>query len=566
MKVTNYISGVLFLIMLWGVQACSFLEIEPSKEFERDDYYADATQAQMALAGVYAKLHEQYKEHLSIWLNAGTDELLHAKQASSTRGSEISKFTYNAFDENVRKMWTQSYDLIARANDFIYNLEGRDTISKMEPELRYGMIGEALTLRAMSYLNLVRMYEYVPLRIDPFVDIAQQEEDLHLKVAAPEETYDQIITDLEAAIDLLPESPAQYGRISKAAAQGLLARTYLSLTGVRMNGGNVGMEECYKRVVSHCDGVINGGKHSLLELYEDVFLKEIQQVQDDREVIWEVMYQYTTERDLGGYIGNYNGARVKGAVNTDPEGNPHVYITPHLNQVYGAEYEGTPMDNPDTRHGWNVTPYNTNYTNGEYNFPAVDITNKLRWYAGKWKRVMRVHEGDDEDGNPIYKAAKLETGSINKWRTSINFPLLRYSDILLMKAEAMNALYGPIMNATAPINEVRARAGVGSIEELLIASGEGVSQESLQKAIQDERMRELCFEGHRRFDLVRWGLLESNMKALNETILNYPDYDPSKDVFLTYPGNNVAERHVVFPLPNDEITLNPKLTQHPLWR
>ena len=207
MKLNKYISGVLFLIMVWGIQSCEFLEVKPENQFERDDYYQDASQAQVALASVYNKLSEPYKEHLSIFLNAGTDELLHSKVPSTARGSEMSKFAYNAFDVDIRKMWTMSYDLVAKTNDFIYNMEGRDTIAKLTSEERLSMIGEALTLRALSYLNLVRMYEYVPLRIDPFVDIADESDELHLSAADPADIYDQIIDDLESAIGYLSTSP-----------------------------------------------------------------------------------------------------------------------------------------------------------------------------------------------------------------------------------------------------------------------------------------------------------------------------------------------------------------------
>ncbi|MBR8534495.1 RagB/SusD family nutrient uptake outer membrane protein [Carboxylicivirga sediminis] len=558
-----YIS--LFVIVVAGLTSCEFLELDPTNEFERDDYYKDRNQAEMALAGVYSQLAELYKEHMSIWLSAGTDEFLHNKLASSTRGSEISKFNYNAFNTDIKRIWTMSYTLISRTNDLIYNLEGRDTIAYMTFEQRQAMIGEALTLRAFSYLNLVRMFEYVPVRTLPFVDIAEDNGDLHLKSQEPQVVYNQIIADLSAATGMLPDEPYAFGRVSKSVAHGLLARAYLHLAGTRVNGGDVGVEECYSQVVKHCNAIIESGRHSLLDDYSEVFLNQIQEIQDNREIMWEVVFKYTTERDLGGFIGNYNGPKVGGEVNDDPEGNPLVYITATLNQLYGAEFEETPGSNPDERHGWNSIPYNINFKDGAYSFPG-DISNKLRWYGGKWRRVQRVVSGTNASGDDVYTARVLENGAINKWRTSINYPLLRYADVLLMKAEAVNQLYGPTLDAIDNVNAVRLRAGAATVQELLDSEGLALTQEELLEVIKDERSRELCFEGLRRFDLVRWGTLVEAMKEQNSLIINHPDYDPAKDEFLTYPGNAVEERHNVFPIPNDEITLNKNVQQHPLWK
>jgi len=563
MKSTIYKIGVVLGVITILLSSCEFLELEPTSEFERGDYYQDKKQTEMAVAAVYTKMAESYKEHLSIWMSSGTDELLHNKLASTARGSDLCKYTYNAFSIDIRKVWTQSYSLISTANDVIYNLEGRDSIPELSLNDRQVMIGEVLTLRAFTYLNLVRMFEYVPLRTLPFVDIADENGDLHLESQGPEVIYNQIIKDLEAAIGMLPEEPLAYGRISKYAAHGILARAYLHYGGTRVAGGDIGTEECYEQALWNCNEIISSAKHSLLSDYEDVFLNEIQQAQDSREIIWEVNFVYTNERDLGGYIGNYNGPKVEGTSNTDPEANPHNFITASLNQLYGKSFEETPELNTDKRHNWNVIPYNINYDDGVYSFPS-NISNKLRWYAGKWRRVQRL-SSEDEDGVVSYGALPLETGAISRWRTSVNFPLVRYADILLMKAEIINHLYGPTIDALDAINQVRNRAEASDVQDLLVSEGKSLTQENLFQTLIDERSRELCFEGHRRFDLVRWGILLETMRNQNELIRNHPDYDSSKDEFLTYPGNAAGERHDVFPVPNDEITLNKNIKQHPLW-
>ncbi|TLX75774.1 RagB/SusD family nutrient uptake outer membrane protein [Labilibacter sediminis] len=568
-KILNktYSKYLILITIILGLVSCEFLDVEPEDQFERVAYYENNRHAEMALAGVYGKLKNLYERNMSIVLNSGTDEFLFSLSNTSQKGGELSVFTYTAFDTNLKNIWQNHYTLISRANDFIYNIEGRDSIEGLSPERRQNMLGEALTLRALSYLNLVRMFEYIPLRKEPFVDVAEGGEDIHLAGSDPKDIYNLIIADLQAAIGVLPVNSKEYNRVSKYAAHGLLARTFLHLAGDRVNGGDYTLEECYDQVVSNCDAIINSGEHGLLSDYVDVFMNQIKQIESDREMIWEVSFVYTVERNMGGKIGNDNGPKVAETnSNTNPVGNPSVKAAISLNRLYGLDYEHDPAGNPDLRHGWNIVNYNINYnkTNLEYTFPG-DIASSLDWYGGKWRRVLRAEE-TDEEGNVSYNAEYLEIGGMyDKWNTSINFPLLRYSDVLLMKAEALNELHGPIMDAVDLVDQIRERAGASDVQTLLVEQGDGLSQETFFEVIKDERSRELCFEGLRRFDLVRWGLLVDVMRVQNELMINHPDYNASNDEVLIVPGNEVDEKHNVFPIPNDELTLNTKISQHPLW-
>ncbi len=540
-------------LMLSLLSSCNFLDTELSDRFDREDFFDNEVHTYSFLAGVYGSLRPAYMTNMSIWINAGTDEMLYNQNVSDRAGSEISRFAYSSFDKEVTLVWQKSYASINQANDLIYNLEARDTISGLDMINKRSMLGEGLTIRALNYLNLVRMFENIPLRLLPMNDVAHTQEDLLLPPSTPTKVYDQIIEDLEQAIPMLPEKAIEYGRISKSAAQGILVRAYMHLAGNRLKGGSLGIEECYRRAIANSDEIINDGKHSLLPDYKQVFLNQIYTIPDDNEVLWEIDFKVTSDRDDGSQVGFYSGPRTSGPDANSPNTNAWLYSSVELEDVY--------LKNPnDTiRSRWNISPFRIQYKEKYKDYIATEVTNHIQFYPGKWKRMDRTLV---PNGRSIVTA--LEPGYISKYRTSFNFPIIRYSDVLLMKAEAMNAIYGPSGEVFGLINQVRSRAGVRDIEEELQDTGNGISKDAVLKALQDERMRELCFEGLRRFDLVRWGILEQNVHALSEK-MKLTDSWRDEFLYMTIPLDEAEHKHQIFPIPDDELVVNANMTQNPEW-
>jgi hypothetical protein len=192
----------------------------------------------------------------------------------------------------------------------------------------------------------------------------------------------------------------------------------------------------------------------------------------------------------------------------------------------------------DVRRDWAIADYrfiaNSDPPAKEY-WSAVD-PNKTQLYnrfIGKYRR--------DYELNP--DKVKNNCGT--------NFPLLRYSDVLLMAAEAENALNGPTEKAHGWLNEVRSRAETSPVE--------GVTQkDEFLRIIRDERYMELCFEGLRKLDLIRWGIL---LERLNEVL----DYNRQNGYTSNVPLENVSEKDYYLPIPSRELTLNRKLVQNPGW-
>ena len=211
----------------------------------------------------------------------------------------------------------------------------------------------------------------------------------------------------------------------------------------------------------------------------------------------------------------------------------------------------------------------------QFNADYTDFSARMLWYLGPSKEEWDKFNGlggssaptsfydkyDEWDLRLEHNLAKTWRGQafkdsriaiIKYWdRTGkqmldhdgLNFPVFRYADVLLMYAEALNEWKGgPTQEAYDAINEIRERAGVDEIEEL--------DYKQFQSFIRDERARELCYEGHRRFDLVRWGILVETVKRVSKEI-------NSKG------GEYISEAHNLCPIPQTEIIKNSNLEQNP---
>ncbi|WP_082304980.1 RagB/SusD family nutrient uptake outer membrane protein [Persicobacter sp. CCB-QB2] len=547
---TINIKSLAILFLIGCMPSCSFLDLDPVREYERKDFYATADQAMMGLVGVYGNLRPLYRRNLSVNLSLGTDEIVLNKASDNTLGALIARHTFNRYTPEVNDIWTDSYRGISFANDFIYNMEGRGEIDGLSELQRKTYLGEGLALRALFYFNLVRLYEHVPLRLEPFTDYALTPEQLHMPNSPAAKVYDQIIDDLDAAIALLPESPRNHGAVGKLAAHGLLARVYLTLAGARLQGGNVGEMKCYEMAVFHCNQVISSGKHELLPSYRTVFLNQIQQRNIDKEILWDVVFKVEDIRNMGGMLGQWLGPKIPNVSPSLPAADSRGSVTPWLIDLFDAEL--------DSRFDWNIAAYNISYDDEFKTYKYNNIGDQNNFAIGKWRRAGLDLEMPDEDHVVFY-----EEGFLDRNSTSFDYPLVRYSDVLLMKAEALNQWKGINPEAIQALDEVRFRAGLVSITEGLAERGLALSPATFLEEIKDERARELCFEGHRRFDLVRWGEFT---RRIQETYQYSQEVHGESRLHFIVPGENVLPKHEVFPIPEDEINLNRNIEQHPDWQ
>lgn len=525
-------------ILFLGLTSChDELDQEPYSSISPETFYKNEAEARLALAAVYSDIASDalYGSLLSMNFTNGTDEAVYNRTNSNW---SVALYMNNSSTYNIEKAWMTLYKGINSANYFL----ARVTDADIEDGTRNKLLAEARFLRAFYYFDLVRLWGDVPLRKKPVTEGSAAN---NIVASPSSEVYDFITEDLSFAYKYLPNptgSTTEYGHASRTAAHALLARVYMTMAGKPLE-----KQDAYQLAINHCDSVINTGYHQLLPSYKQVFLNEIEDKNDDKEVIFEIQFGNLRPQGIreDGRIGNLNGVAIQ-LPKADASGNLNPY-------AYAFHYPTVTMINKfdnvnDNRYEWNIANWKVDKKGKVI---ILKETNKTNWYPGKFRRVDRVDNGDGTYGYKI-----LETGDIDKNFTGINYPYLRYSDILLMKAEALNEL-AKTGDAILYLNQVRNRAGLANIDPASVASKDDFFNE-----LMDERMREFCFEGIRKHDLIRWGRLKTNMEILRKDM---EDYGIATSSWYYRQCNNIEEKHNLLPIPLKEVTINQLLDQSELW-
>ena len=389
----------------------------------------------------------------------------------------------------VRRGWASASNIV------LNSLPGASDVSDA---VRDRCMGEAYFLRAHYYFLLVRLYGGVPLRLTPY----NPGESTAIARSTREETYAQILSDCQQAIDLLP-AKAEYdsenvGRACREAALAMMAEIKLTLA--------PGETSYYQDVADLCDEIASMGYDLTTCNFADNFDATIN---NGTESLFEVQYSGSTEYDFWG-------------------NNPQ------------ASWLSTFMG-----------PRNSDFVAGSYgwNLPTQEFMDQ--WEEGDLRKDLTVfYEGCPDFDGKVYKASYSNTGyNVRKFLVTkavspeyntnpANFVVYRYADVLLMKAEALNEM-GQTSEAAAPLNIVRRRAGLPDVS--------GLSQDQMREAIIHERRMELAFEGHRWFDLIRLG----------------GDGQYAIDFLHSIGKTNVNRDRLLFPIPQTEMDANPLMTQNP---
>ncbi len=511
--------------MILGCSSCSYLDKEPDF-LSPEHYYNKADQIEAALNGVYNRLIDpngrMYSKGLYSYL-AISDEAFYKN--ISINNIRVMQFDAGSLD--IGRFWEVLYEGVSRAN---YLIEYTDRTSLNTPEKK-ALLGEAYFLRGYYYFLLTSYFGEVPLKLQP----TESPNEKPLGKSSLKQIYDSIISDMKTAEQMVLSS-TELGtneRVSKTAVQAVMTRVYLKMAGYPLLD-----TDRYADALEYAKKVTDSGVHHLNPDYSQIFINHSQDINDPAECLWEVgMYgnKIGTE-DLAGSVGVENGILCRD-INIGYSGGA-MQVTKRL---YDSFEEG------DLRRDWVIAPY-CYQTDSETGVTTKKFYTEKQIYnrnPGKWRR-------------------EYELGTKAQMYNSTNFPIMRYSDVLLMKAEAINAVkHGPDAEAYEALNMVRRRAwgldpNTPSTECDL--NNIGNEQDFLQ-AIQRERFREFCFEGQRKLDLIRWGIYVTTM---NE----YGHEANANGGSFSYAGNsglNVTERNVVFPIPNTELTVNKLMTQNKGW-
>lgn len=561
----------LFLILftVLTVSSCNLLDIEPKDFTTPQTFYKNKEEAFMAVTGVYTTLRDVYGDTYSIQI-ASSDDLAYYDRNPITLGEMpvINNMTSTS-NPIVYSVWTSLYSGISNANLFLENIDR----TLIEEELKMTYVAEVKFLRAYYHFLLAQMFGNVPYRLETFKDIYKQD----MPATDMTEIMIKVATEIELVMpNLLEIENKSYasGRVSQSAAKGLLARIYLKLAGWPSDLG----KPMYEKALYWAKEVQSSGKHKLNADYAQIFINMASDKTELKESIFEVEMKGNRldGHEATGRIGN-----TMGIANSDMGAESLGYsygffsVTLNLWDIYNdldndqmAETyfnEGSIGDipseknHPDIRRDWNIAPYKFSsksekeyfrykgekYTNKDGKELTQDRTAYVTRNAGKYRREYEV------------------VTPRNKNHTPINVPVLRYSDVLLMVAEADNEVNnGPSADAINAMKQVRERA-LGSYDKV---NYEALNYESFKQLVKDERARELCFEFQRKYDLIRWNDYSAEMMKVVQYVSSDTRWDKTKSYAETNakPVTN-SKRHWWLPIPLDELSQNRALDQNPLW-
>ena len=553
-----------------ALSSCSFLEVEPHVICS-ETFYNSASEVQYGLAGVYGVMsNEQLYGNFYSVMCSNVDDLCYFNREQSNNLLQFQR--HSAGTSQIYDIWIELYQGINNANAFM------EAVVKTDFDKDGAAFNEARFLRAYYHFLLAQAWGNVPLRTSAVVSPSEV-----MIAATPQyEVLKWAADEMEACVAKADTSLVNApSRITRTTVQGILSRVYLFMAGATVGAGDAEKTEYLTNAMNHAFDVIDSEKHQLNPDYSEVFKNMIMDKYDTKyyESMWEVDFlgdRSSAENWSNGRIGD-----VIGLQSTGDDG----YQSWNCNYSYG-QYDGSlklwdlywSIDRTadeselpvvtDKRQEWNMPPYN--YAGNEKYPPYGSGLTSGKSLKGIDKAPY-VYDNVSTSSNPLAAPAIRNCGKYRReviyegqktaklLYTTINYPLLRYSDVLLMYAEASNELNGVTQAAYDCVKAVRDRAGVKTNE---MAS---YDQEAFRQLVRNERGRELCFESLRKYDLIRWGIYVSEMNNYTLWTADERWANNAKAERAASMGSYVKPMHVVLPIPSIELGVNDKLVQNPLW-
>lgn len=432
---------VLAVLSILSVSSCKeYLTKTPTDFLNPQNYYETQEQLEYARRGVYSMLGADafYGTYTQWALGWDADEA-YVHLASPSVGPW--NYMYSTSDVYNVGFWRTLYQGVSRANEVLANLDKNPDISAAYRDM---VKGEMLFLRAYYYFILVQYYGGVPLRLEPVMS----PNDVNLPRSSIAEVYTRILEDMTAAEALVPAITVigNGGAVSKSAVRGILARVNLVMAGAPLKDVSRLSE-----VKKWAKAVINDTEagHALNPSYSDIFVRLAADQYDIKESIWEVEFWGNNQSDQfaeAGLQGSRN-APVSNAASATGGTTSYTNITAKVYNVY---------EDGDRRKWFNIAHFS--YTNSPINglktLTAIPTTETAKYTRkpGKFRREYETY---------LPKTA----------RTPQNVSVLRYTDVLMMYAEAENELNGPTDEIIEMVNQIRRRSWSTGIKTITLTSG-----------------------------------------------------------------------------------------------
>ena len=488
-------------ILLTGVAALAlascndFLEVDAPSAYTEEFVFSQKSEVSRALNGVYAQalVNNLYGDAYFTRFTLNSDVDMIVSSESSHSHTSYSRFDCDEQGGNIYSFWTAAYNLIEYCNKFIKSAEESPLYDPTDAEFMQ-WIGEAKCLRAMAYHDMVVMFGDIPFTFEPASDKGT---DFVIPIADREEVQKAVIEDLQKIAPYMSSTNSTtVERCSKEFAHALIARIALTAGGYSLrpnksDSKNYGTMErpadyqsYYRIAMNYADSVISAGTHNLIQSYQDVFVSESNyQVVNNDDVIFEIPFAKESTGNIGYIQGptysSYEGKTVGpwGACSGGSGG--------RLNAFYRFLFR-----NGDKRREFvNGMWYYSYFTNSDGNLAdTVYIRNDYTVHNNKWSKLWT------SEGSAL--------GNISTGATGINYPYMRYADVLLMYAEAANEINnGPTEKAIECLQTVHNRAFDDGDPDFISAAQ--ADKDAFQRAVLDERKWEFAGENSRWRDLVR---------------------------------------------------------------
>ncbi|MGB2232733.1 MAG: RagB/SusD family nutrient uptake outer membrane protein [Flavobacteriaceae bacterium] len=526
------------LIMAVFTSCHDNLDLDPISEITPDTFFNDLDEVEIAVNGMYnvfrAQYHQFYIKITDHGSHVGTNNLNNYNQ------NLYATFSFNSADRDILTLWQSAYQGIYRSNVIINRVQEADQgdyDDYMAEKYRNRLEAEARFVRALLYFNMVRFFGDVPLITEERTDF----KNLNVPRTDSKLVYDQIIEDLEFAeshlygpnwytsetVDINGEArpviPSydleDFGRPTFSAAKGLLAKVYLTRASWPLN------ETAYFALAEEkANEVIDSNIYQLADDYHELLSPE-----GERSREWLYTAQFDYDGLQAAPWGGFTNPAGPGAV---------------VDRGFGR-----------------TSPTLQFYRKFEEQDARI-----LSCAKGNFKANGTINEKNNTKSWRSYKY-RFPIQPVSRFRTDMNAPILRYADVLLMHAEAA-AQNGNLDDAVVSLNKVRARAR--SFGSSLDASSYGTApadivttpaQEELLDIVFWDRAKELCFEGHSRFDLVRAGEERFMSELMSQTFsTNVNSASAEKPVPWLV---NVNTNRMILPIPESEVSANTAMEQNP---
>ncbi|MGY4537625.1 hypothetical protein ACVW0P_002044 [Mucilaginibacter sp. UYNi724] len=563
----NIIAAIALILAIAGCKKYEQFPVDKvgiDKIFDPRD--SAGSNAQKYLYGIYSVLKNGHNRVAGDYLDAASDDAISSASSPTNVVTILSTGAYNSYSlPNEENLFGSYYAGIRQANEFVNHIDVVPVLAKYKGySMKYVWKSEARLLRAYFYFELIKRYGGIPLMGNKVYTIT---DDITLPRNSFDDCVKYIVSECDAIKDTLLTYPiadpdADSHRVIKGTAMALKARVLLYAASPLFNGGNIDASNPltgytdfqasrWAAAAAAAKDVMDLGTYSLLPEFKDVFL-----TQNNPEILFMRQGDNSNSVEITNGPVGFTAATGKGQ--TSP--------TQDLVDAFPMA-NGLPIG--DAASGYDS---NKPYTDRDPRLTKTILYNGADWLNTQ----LQTYEGGQSKPNGALQQTKTGyymrkfmgnfENTNNYSAHSTDWLIMRYSDLLLGYAEALNESAGPTTDVYNTLISIRKRAGITAGATNQYGLKAGMTKDEMRTVIQGERRVELAFEENRYWDIRRWKLAETNMNQPRKgvsivkvgAIFNYNPINVLATKFIT-------PKMYLYPIPYDEVQKNPNMKQNPGW-